>query len=306
MTSANHSSLVRRGFLAITVAGLLWGTTGMVLQFVRRSSELSPVSVCFYRMAIAALVLLVATRRQLGPVLTAARSQPWRIVVVGLGVSAFQALYFVAVAWGGVAVATVVGLGVPPVALAGWEAIRARRLPPRATLCGVLAAVAGLALVSGLGASPAGTAPRPFLGVAAAVGGGLAFAITSVLSRRVMREIDSMLLTTASTAIAAVTLLPVALLSGGFAVPTGFATDGMLLYMGVFATALAYVLYNGGLRTTTGSTAAVLTLAEPLAATLLAVAVLGERLSPASMAGVLLLLGAVALAHLFPAPEPVG
>lgn len=305
MTSVNHSS-VRRGFLAITVAGLLWGTTGIVLQFVRRSSELSPVSVCFYRMAIAALILLVATRRQIGPMLIAARSQPWRIIVVGLGVSTFQALYFVAVAWGGVAVATMVGLGVPPVALAGWEAIRARRPPPGASLCGVVAALVGLALVSGLGFSPGDSGPRPLLGVAAAVGGGLAFAVTSMLSRRIMREVGSLLLTTASTAIAAVTLLPVALLSGGFAIPTGFSTDGMLVYMGVFATALAYVLYNGGLRTTTGSTAAVLTLAEPLAATLLAVAVLGERLSVASMAGVVFLLGAVALSHLFPAPEPIG
>lgn len=293
----------RRGLVAISGAGLLWGTTGVVLELVRRSSELSPVGVGFYRLAIAAIVLLLITAKRLSPAMSAIRSQPWRIVLIGIGVGAFHALYFVSVAGGGVAVATVVCLGVPPVAIAGWEALRFRRMPTGAALWGVTSAVAGLALISGLGTLPSGTAPRPILGLVTAGAGGLSFATTTLLSRRTMQTMDPLLLTTASSAVGAVTLLPVALLTGGIALPTRLPATGMLVYLGVVATALAYALFYRGLSTTAGSTAVVLTLVEPVAATALSVVVLGEHLSIPAIAGGALLLGAVVLTHLFPASE---
>ena len=56
------------------------------------------------------------------------------------------------------------------------------------------------------------------------------------------------------------------------------------------------MLFYAGLRTTSGSAAVVLTLLEPLTAALLAVVVLGERLTLPITVGGLLLLGAVVTA----------
>jgi DME family drug/metabolite transporter len=133
----------------IIFAGLLWGTTGIVVQFLHGSTGLSPVSLGFYRLAVAGVALVLVTPRGL---VTTVRAAPLASVAIGVGLGAYQALYFLAVTMSGVAVATVVSLGLAPVLLAGWESLRARRLPRRAAGCGVAAAIAGLALISGLGA----------------------------------------------------------------------------------------------------------------------------------------------------------
>lgn len=95
---------------------------------------------------------------------------------------------------------------------------------------------------------------------------------------------------------AAVIMLPVLLLGGvgWLAEPRGLVA---VLYLGLATTALSYFLYGRGLRTTPVATAATLALAEPAVAALLGLVVLGERLSPVSVAGlVLLALSLVAVA----------
>ena len=59
------------------------------------------------------------------------------------------------------------------------------------------------------------------------------------------------------------------------------------------ATAVAYALYASGLRTTEVSRAATLSLAEPVTATLLGVALLEERVGPAEWSGATLIVVAL-------------
>src|SRR5690242_7989879 len=55
----------RAGLIQITVAALLWGTTGVAVQLIRHHTGLSPVSIGFYRLAIAAVVLLILMAHRL-------------------------------------------------------------------------------------------------------------------------------------------------------------------------------------------------------------------------------------------------
>ena len=66
----------------------------------------------------------------------------------------------------------------------------------------------------------------------------------------------------------------------------------------VACTAVAYGLFNAGLRTVPSGAASILTLWEPLTAAVLAVLLLGETLSPAALVGSALLLGSVMLSYL--------
>jgi drug/metabolite transporter, DME family len=284
--------------LSIAVAGVLWGTTGIIVQLVRDTTALSPVAIGFHRLAIAAAVLLPVTAHLLRPARAVLRTHRWSLLLIGAGLGAYQALYFLAVAWGGVAVATVVSLGLAPILIAGWESATARRRPSGATLAGIAAAVAGLVLITGSTGPPSGAAPRPLLGLAAALASGLGYAVTTVLSRRVSERVEPLTLTTVSATVGAGTLLPLAVLGGGVAVPVPSAAAGLLVYLGVVTTAVAYALFYRGLRTTTGSAAVILTLLEPLTAAALAVALLGERVSWASALGGVLLLSAVVTASL--------
>ncbi|MCO1595888.1 DMT family transporter [Micromonospora sp. RHAY321] len=289
----------RTGLIQITVTGVLWGTTGVAVQLLRESTGLSPVSIGFHRLAIAALVLLACTASRLGAIRAALRSAPLPLLLTGIGLGLYQALYFAAVALAGVGVATVVSLGLAPVLAATWESVRARRLPGPLRLATLVAAVAGLALITGATAEPTGTAPAPLLGLLAAAGSGLGYAVTTLISRQVSQRVTPMTLTTISTVVGALTLAPFALVAG-VAVPVRVDTVALLLHLGVVTTALAYALFYAGLRTTSGSVAAVVTLLEPLTAAALAVALLHEPLPLPVIVGGALLLTAVAATYLAP------
>jgi DME family drug/metabolite transporter len=91
-------------------------------------------------------------------------------------------------------------------------------------------------------------------------------------------------------------LLPALLLTGPgwIATPSGAATA---LYLGLLPTAVAYVLFARGLGRLSAATVTTLVLAEPLVATLLGVAVLGEHLTLGAAVGCsLVLAGLVVLA----------
>jgi drug/metabolite transporter, DME family len=69
----------------------------------------------------------------------------------------------------------------------------------------------------------------------------------------------------------------------------------LLLYMGCIPTALAYVLFQVGMRSTPATLTSILTFCEPLTAAILAWLLFGERLSLLGILGALLLLGTIGL-----------
>jgi DME family drug/metabolite transporter len=99
--------------------------------------------------------------------------------------------------------------------------------------------------------------------------------------------------TVAGFAAGAVLLTPVALATG-LHLPHDPVSLALLLHLGLVPSALAYRLFFTGVRVVPGAVVSIVTLLEPLTATLLATAFLGERLAPGAVAGGLLLLAAVA------------
>ena len=297
---ASHAVGPRLGLVQISSAAVLWGTTGVVVRRLHESAGLGPIAIGFYRLLVAALLLLVVSGPKLRQAVSGFRSHPWSLLLAGVGLGVYQVLYFISVAEVGVSVATVVSLGLAPVITLVIESLTARRRPSLRTCAVAAAAVAGLALVALSSAgSVSAAAPRPGLGLLAAVGSGVSYALTTVVSRHAAQTVSPLVMTTTSTVIGALTLLPIALISGaGFAV-TGPAVT-QLLYLGAATTVLAYALFYAGLRTTPSSVASVLTLIEPLTATVLAVILLSEPLPLLTVAGGVLLLGAIVVLYLAP------
>jgi DME family drug/metabolite transporter len=292
----------RTGLLAVCGGALLWGTTGVAVRIVHDRSALTAVAIGWYRVAVAAVVVAVVLgrpgwRRAAG----ALGRHPVTLLVTGAGFGAYQALYFVGVQFVGVSISTLVSLGVAPVALTAGSALAGRRRPAPFSLLVLACAIAGLALVSARPGS--GTdAPHPVLGVLASVASGLGYAGITALSRRMSAE-DPLVLTGVTSAVATVVLLPFGL-AAGLALPSDGVSLGWLGYIGVVPTVLAYWLFYRGLRSTASEVAGVLTLLEPLAAAVLAAAVLHESLSAAALVGGGLMLLAVGALYLrVPAPE---
>ena len=293
----------RRGLLLITGAAFLWGTTGVVLQYIRLDSGIGTLAAAFYRLAISAAVLLLVTGRSLVRGRAALSGRTWSLVAAGIGLAAYQALYFLGVAWAGVSIATVVSLGVAPVVTLLWESAAARRLPRPNQLMTVVLAIAGLALLS-FGHSASTAAPHPVAGLLASVGSGVTYGLTTIASRHVAQTVPSSMATAVNACVGALFLLPIALLADGLGFRPTFGTIGGLAFIGVFTTAIAYLMFNSGLRHTPTSVASVLTLVEPLAAAVLAVSLLHETLTGTMIAGGALLLAAVLLLYWKPAGAP--
>jgi DME family drug/metabolite transporter len=294
--AVSTSVRARTGLLAVSGGAVLWGTTGVAVRIIHERTGLAAVSIGFYRVLVAALIVVLVFRgRAVHVGATVFRRQPVTLLLSGAGFGAYQALYFVGVQDVGVSVSTLVSLGIAPVALTIGVAIARRRVPSVGALVVLGCAVAGLALVS-LRTDSGVPAPHPLLGVLASVASGLGYAGITVLSGRMSHE-DPLVLTGLTSAVGAVVLLPFAIAAGLPVVRDGVAA-GWLLYIGVVPTVLSYWLFYRGLRSTAPEVAGVLTLLEPLTAAVLAAIVVHEALTGAAIAGGCLMLLAVGALYL--------
>jgi DME family drug/metabolite transporter len=129
------------------------------------------------------------------------------------------------------------------------------------------------------------------------LGAGAAFAVFANAQRRLMSTgWDPFTVAGAmgaGSAVSALLMLPFASFSW-LTEPSGIA---VALWLGLATIAIAYTLFTWGLQRLTAATAATLTLAEPVTATLLGLVVLGEHLDAASVVGIAVLtVGLVVLA----------
>ena len=210
-------------------------------------------------------------------------------MLVATGLAAYQLAYFAAVATAGVSIATLVALGLAPLLIALGATALGHGRPDRATVLALAAALVGLVLLVGISAGEdAGT--TVVLGALVAVGSAVGYAVVTLAGAGVPAGIP---VTLAGFAGGALLLTPVALMIG-LRSTTDPVALGVLLYLGAVPSALAYVMFFSGLRSVPGAVASIVTLLEPLTATALATAFLGERLSPGALAGGLLVLAAVA------------
>lgn len=313
-TLARHHRTHQRGLAEVAAASVLWGTGGLAVQLIRESDPLSPVTISAWRMAIAAAVLLVAllALRRGGELLDLARSRPRQLLAVGVGTAAYQGFYFVSVTQVGVAVSTVVSLGLAPVLLTIAETVRHRRAPARGRLAVLVAALTGLLLVSAAG-HESGTGPAPVTGVLLAIASGTTYALTTAAGGSISGTSSPLVLTTGMTVVGAAVLLPCLALVDGPRLTTDASALAWLAYLGVLTMALAYVLLYSGLRVVAPSTAVTASLVEPVTAAVVAAVVLEEPVGAAAVVGILLVLGAVAglgrpaaaAGPVMPDPDPV-
>jgi DME family drug/metabolite transporter len=269
---------------------VLWGTVGAAQEI--GAPDASPVAVSAVRSLLGGVGLLllvgVGSSRRLGSVW---RTAPRPLVVGAVAITAFQVGYLGGIRLNGVAVGTLLAIGSAPVWAGLLEAIGGRR-PSRTWALATVLTVAGTALL----VLPAGEVTADPVGVAGSLLAGLSYAGYTVASKRLLeRGAD------AGAAIAWTFTV-----SGALLAPALWVTDlrwigtvpgaVTVAWLGIAATAVAYLAFLAGLRGVDAPTATTLTLAEPLTGTLIAVSVLAERLGVIGGTGALLVVVGLALA----------
>ncbi|QXJ19591.1 EamA family transporter [Actinomadura graeca] len=305
--AADGAARARAGGVGLVlVSSVCFGASGPFGKALIEAG-LAPLQAVWLRIAVAAAVLVPAVALLRGR--TAARGlRPHlgRLALNGLtGVAGCQACYYVAASRLPVGVAILLEFSGPVLVLA-WLRF-ARRAPVRRTaVAGVAVAMTGLALVvqvwAGLDLDPVGLAA----GCGAAACQACYFLFVDGLAGRV----DPLVVTASGLAVATAALtvpaapwalpwevLPASVPVGGHAAP-GWT---LLASIALVSTVLAYLTGVAGLQRLPAQVGGAICYTEAVAATLIAWAVLGERLTPLQMTG-----GAIVLTGAYIAQRAAG
>ncbi|HOK87598.1 MAG TPA: EamA family transporter [Fervidobacterium sp.] len=126
-----------------------------------------------------------------------------------------------------------------------------------------------------------------FYGVVAAV----TFGLYTVLMGKYMKKYTPVSVTAYSTLISSLIYIAILALSGHFYVPSiGISEWGILIYLGVVVTGLAYLTYFKAIELIGTAQSSRVFFLKPIVATLFAVILLGESLSVAKIVGMLIVL----------------
>ena len=277
------------GHLFVILAAVLWGTGGTAQALAPGAED--PLSIGALKIGIGGAAMLafsvVSGGWSKGP---SARWRPLPVLACAMLVASYQVLFFTGITQTGVALGTISAIGSLPV-WAGLIDLMFGKRPDARWLGATALAVAGSVLLIGSG----GSVSVDPLGVLLCIASGGGLVAFTAIAKGLLEERPHSVVMGVTFTLGAVLLSPTLLFSdpGWVLSPTGLA---VALELGLGATALAYILFASGLSRVSVSTAATLSLAEPLTAGLLGVLILGERLSSTAVLGMALLVLGLLLA----------
>lgn len=280
-----QSSSSLHGVVLVLLAALLWGTTGTAQSFA--PSGMPPIWVGALRLAMAAgffVVLGYALRGR-----TPSRHAPlnWsRLLLGALCMAVYNLAFFAGLQSTGIGLGTAVALGSSPVWAGLLQAFIQRRAPSRLWWLGTgIGVVGGFVMAVGQGAQMDSWLP----GIALCLLAGAAYGAYAVITQPLLLQSGVARVNAWVFFIAALIALPVAALLGGTPStnPQGWA---VVLYLGLVATGVAYLLFSMGLRTVSAATSVALSKLEPITAFVLSIWVVGENPGWLAVAGLLLVL----------------
>ena len=270
-----------RPIMWILGAATLFGTTGTVLA--NGPLGVDPVSAGVVRLLVGGAGLAIFSYRHFRQVL----GQFWLTGLGAVGVGAYQLCFFYSTRHAGVAVATVITIGSSPLFARLIGALRNRPPPHRLWYLAALILSVGLAFLS---SAQDADSQVELVGVISALVAGLSYAIyTECAAVLIDQKLDS-------TAVMGVLFLSAGILTSPFLLfrPVSWiATQRgvvMIVYLGIVTLSLAYVAFGKGLKKLVPTTVVMLTLLEPVVATLLAYFVLHEKVSGPTWFGTVLVL----------------
>ena len=293
-TDGSQTKPNRGGTAWVVLAAVIWGTVGVAAGLLNRVETTPPMMIAFLRLAFASPFLLSLSW-------ATTRRNPFRLNrrewlcygVMGLAMASYQITYFFAIPLSSVTLVVVVALCSSPLIVAGLS------IPIfKERLTGRLILALGLALVGTTLLALGGGSQEVFkweyaLGAGLALGAGFSYSILAIASKLATQagpERGPIQPIAVAFTLAAVVLLPVALLTGNFKLELAAGVWLISLYLGLIPTGLAYIIFLRGIAHTSATAAAIITLLEPCIAAGLAWLLLGEGLGLFSLVGSGLLL----------------
>jgi DME family drug/metabolite transporter len=272
----------------VLFAAICFATTGTSRALGPDSA--TSLGVAAIRFIVGAIALFAITALTLKPLVTTPTLPLYIWLIAGFGQAMYGATFFAAVQETGVAVGTVVALGSAPILTGVLSAMLFRSLPTRTWMMATAAAIAGMSLIVLSGSDTSVSV----IGIMYALGAGLGYALFALASKRIVEAgISSDVAMSRVFGIAAVMLAPTLLFVDTDWIST---SDGISLglWLGIVTVALAYWAYASGLKNLEPRETTMITLAEPVVATVLGALVLDERPAALAWLGIVVVIAALA------------
>ena len=273
----------------VVLAAVCFATTGTAQQLGPDGS--SPLGVATIRFFIGSLVLFFIAFLRPSRSRTVARAplaaRVW--IATAFGQALYGAAFFSAVRSTGVAVGTVVALGSAPLITGAISAMSLRKVPALSWLGTTVFAIVGMSLIVVSGKESQVT----MSGVALALCAGLGYALFALGSKTILSSGVSSEFAMANVFGIASLMLAPTLLFVDLEWLTHTDAIVMVLWLGVVTLALAYWSYATGLRHLEPSQTTMITLVEPVVATLLGAVVLSERPTVLAWCGIVVVIAAL-------------
>ena len=282
----HHGSF--KGVLAIIVASFLWGTTGTAASY---SPGVSSLAIGAFSMGIGGVLLVITARKKLLIDYKLMLEQP-KIFLLGVAsVAIYPLAFYTSMRLSGVAIGTVVSIATAPFFAAILERLISKKnISLQWVLSFVIGAI-GIALLT-LGKDQSNnnaySINQQGLGILLGCIAGLTYAGYSWAARRLIESgIHSKSSMSGLFGCAALLLLPSLWFTGDNLFSS--STNALVsLYMAIIPMFLGYLLFGFGLNYIDASKATLITLIEPLVATILAVFIIGEKFKVIGWIGVAL------------------
>jgi drug/metabolite transporter (DMT)-like permease len=273
-----------RGWALFALCSVIWGVPYLLIK-VAIDADVAPGFVAWARVALGAAILLpIAFRRG------SLRALRGRAGAVAAYTACEIAVPFVLIAVGeryitsSLAAILVATMPLMVALLSGLLSPADRPSPIR--LLGLVAGFAGVAAL--LGIDVVGR-PGELLGAALVLVATLGYAVAPIIVSRRLADLDPLGPVAASLVLATIVLLPAALTHPPREVPS-FAALASLVVLGVVCTALGLVAFFALISEAGPGRASVITYVNPLVAVVAGSLALGERIGPATLVGLVLVL----------------
>ncbi|HEX3032921.1 MAG TPA: EamA family transporter [Bacillota bacterium] len=272
------------GVIFIAITAILWGTSGISAKYLINTYALSPLAIAALRLLIAAPVLLIMAKLESKTKVKIAKRHYALCVIYGITIASYQITYFSAVENIMVSIATLLALCTAPIFVAILSGIFLKERMTNIVRIALVLSIIGTTLTINI-TGVQFQAGSNFWGYPLALAAGLSYAVYTLCGRGLAVHYPPARVMSVTVSLGALITLPFLRVPGNLP----WEAWGILLYLGVVPTAIAYILFTRGLKKSTATQASIATLFEPLTSTILSVLLLNEKFSQGQVFGAVLL-----------------
>jgi drug/metabolite transporter (DMT)-like permease len=288
----------------LVLAMLLWAGNYVLARAIH--ADIPPVSLSFWRWAVAGVILLAITAHAV-PAHAATLRRHWRLLA---GLAASGVVFFTVGLYMGLNTTTVINAtlvsSLSPVFIAVISFVLTRHAIPPRQMAGIAASLAGAVVIISRADAAALAALEINSGDLWVLAATVSWAIYSVLLRRLPASLPPTVMLSATAVLGVAMLAPLyaweVAAVGGF--EATWANAASIGYLALFVSVIGIVFYNRAVADVGAIRAGLFIHLIPVFAVILALVLLGERLRPFHLAGAVFIAFGIYLTVTAPSTAP--